>query len=98
MAENEKKVPVSEDAETKEVAKAGAKTAKAKEKKPSLFSRIGSWFRTTKAELKKIAWTPRKTLWKNTALVLVAMVVLAVVIGLLDVVFLAAIDGLSAIF
>ena len=96
MAENEKKVPA--ETETKEVAKAGAKTAKAKEKKPSLFSRIGSWFRTTKAELKKIAWTPRKTLWKNTALVLVAMVVLAAVIGLLDYVFSSAIVGLGLLF
>ncbi len=96
MAENEKKVPA--EAETKEVAKAGAKAAKVKEKKPSLFSKIGAWFRTTKAELKKIAWTPRKTLGKNTLVVLVSMVVLAAVIWLLDVTFLSAIDGLRAIF
>lgn len=95
MADNEKKV--SAETETKDVAKAGVKAAKAKEKKPSLLSRIGAWFRTTKAELKKIAWTPRKTLWKNTLLVLAAMVVLAVVIGLLDYVFSTAIVGLSLI-
>ncbi len=70
----------------------------AENEKKSLFSRIGSWFRTTKAELKKIAWTPRKMLWKNTALVLAAMVVLAAVIALLDIIFPKAIVGLSLLF
>ncbi len=97
MAENENKVPETAEAESKEVAKAGAKAAKAKEKKPSLLSRIGAWFRTTKAELKKIAWTPRKMLWKNTLLVFAAMIALAIVIGLLDAVFNEAFLGLSKI-
>ncbi|MBR2847973.1 MAG: preprotein translocase subunit SecE [Clostridia bacterium] len=68
-----------------------------KVKKPSFFSRTAAWFRTTKAELKKIAWTPRKVVLKNTALVLVAMVLLGAVISGLDALFKYVVYGLSMI-
>ena len=97
MAENENKTPETVEAKEAKVAKAEKKPEKAKDKKPSVFARIGAWFRTTKAELKKIVWTPRKTVLKNTALVLVAMILLGAVIGLLDAAFLSAIEGLSQI-
>ncbi len=93
MADIEKKA--SEDAAEKEPKKEDAKPKK--DKKPSLGSRIVAWFRTTKAELKKIVWPPRKTVLRNTALVLVVMVVLAAVLGLLDYVFSSAVVGLSYI-
>ena len=65
MAENEKKVPETAEVSEKET-KAVKKEAKSKkDKKPS---RVIAWFRTTKAELKKISWTPKKTLIKNTAI------------------------------
>ena len=56
MAENEKKVPETAEVADKET-KAVKKDVKTKkEKKPS---RIIAWLRTTKAEMKKIAWTPK---------------------------------------
>jgi preprotein translocase SecE subunit len=95
MAENEKKVPETAEVSEKET-KAVKKEAKSKkDKKPS---RVIAWFRTTKAELKKISWTPKKTLIKNTIIALGGMAALGVVIALLDFVFNRAIAALSIIF
>lgn len=95
MAENEKKVPETAVVSEKET-KAVKKDAKSKkDKKPS---RVIAWFRTTKAELKKISWTPKKTLIKNTTIALVGMIALGAVIALLDYVFNTAIGALSLIF
>lgn len=95
MAENEKKVPETAEVSEKET-KAVKKEAKSKkDKKPS---RVIAWFRTTKAELKKISWTSKKTLLKNTTIALVGMVALGAVIALLDYVFNTAIGALSLIF
>lgn len=95
MAENEKKVPETAEVSEKET-KAVKKEAKSKkDKKPS---RVIAWFRTTKAELKKISWTSKKTLLKNTTIALVGMIALGAVIALLDYVFNTAIGALSLIF
>ena len=95
MAENEKKVPETAVVSEKET-KAVKKDAKSKkDKKPS---RVIAWFRTTKAELKKISWTPKKTLIKNTTIALVGMIALGAVIALLNYVFNTAIGALSLIF
>ena len=95
MAENEKKVPETAEVSEKET-KAVKKEAKSKkDKKPS---RVIAWCRTTKAELKKISWTPKKTLVKNTIIALGGMAALGVVIALLDFVFNRAIAALSIIF
>lgn len=98
MAENEKKTTEVADAESAKAVKADKKTpAKAKNSKPSLGSRIAAWCKATKAELKKIVWTPRDVVVKNTVLVLVCAVVASIVIGLLDYAFSSAIVGLSHI-
>ena len=95
MAENEKKVPETAEA-SKEEAKVVKKDAKSKkDKKPS---RVIAWFRTTKAELKKISWTPKKTVIKNTVIALSGMVGLGAVIAILDFLFTRAIGALSIIF
>jgi len=103
MAENEKKVQeaAAEEKETKAVTKAKEdKPAKAKAKsdKPSVFARMAAWCRSTKAELKKVVWTPRKAVVRNTGLTLAAVAVFAMGIGLLDYIFSAVINGLSRIF
>ena len=97
MAENENKTPETVEAKEEKVAKADKKAVAVKEKKPSVISRAAGWLRTTKAELKKIVWTPRKTVLKNTALVLVAMVLLGAVISGLDALFKYVVYGLSMI-
>ena len=57
-----------------------AKDKAAKNKKPNIFKRIGNYFREVFIEIKKIVWpTPKKT-FKNTGIVLLAMLVAGVVI------------------
>ena len=95
MAENEKKVSEAAEVSANET-KAVKKEAKSKkDKKPS---RVIAWFRTTKAEMKKISWTPKKTLIKNTTIALVGMAVLGLGIAILDVIFNRAIAALEIIF
>ena len=95
MAENEKKVPETAEVSEKETKAVKTEAKSKKDKKPS---RVIAWFRTTKAELKKISWTPKKTLIKNTIIALGGMAALGVVIALLDFVFNRAIAALSIIF
>ena len=52
-----------------------------KEKKPN---RIAKFFRDYKSELKKITWTPFKSVKSNTALVIGLVVALSLVIAVLD--------------
>ncbi|MBS6546150.1 MAG: preprotein translocase subunit SecE [Butyricicoccus pullicaecorum] len=76
MAEQEKNVPAEKKAE---------KPAKAK--KPSIFVRIGKWFRELKGECKKIVWPTRQQTTNNTAVVLATCLIIGVFIWVLDAVF-----------
>ena len=76
MAEQEKNTPAEKKAE---------KPAKAK--KPSLFARIGKWFRELKGECKKIVWPTRQQTTNNTAVVLATCLIIGVFIWVLDAVF-----------
>lgn len=87
MAENEKK----------ELAKAEKKAAKAKSDKPSIWKRIGDWFKGLKAECKKITWTKWKEVKSSTWIVLVCVIIFAIVIGVLDFAFNGAIGGLNGL-
>lgn len=87
MAENEKTPAKTEKNETKAP----------KENKPSFFSRVGAWFRSLKAECKKISWASPKLVKQNTLLVVVCVAIVGVVIGLLDYGFSQTIVGLSRI-
>jgi len=100
MAENEKNTAeVVETASAEKEVKAAKKSdAKPKKDKPSIGSRIVGWFRTTKAELKKIVWTPKKLLIRNTVLTVVVIAITGAVIGLLDAVFSISIAALGQIF
>ena len=55
--------------------------ANEKVKKPN---RIAKFFRDYKSELKKITWSPFKSVKANTILVIVLVVVLSLAIALLD--------------
>ena len=63
-------------------------------KKPSLFSRIGHFFRSYKSETKKIVWCPWKQVRKNSMVVLVIVVACAAVICALDFGFSWSLKGL----
>lgn len=87
MAENEKK----------ELAKAEKKAPKVKSDKPSIWKRIGAWFKGLRSECKKISWTNWKTVKSSTLIVLVCVIIFAIVIGVLDFAFNGAIAGLNGL-
>lgn len=58
-----------------------------KAKKPSIFARIGKWFRELKAEIRKIVWPTRAQTINNTLVVIAAILVVGVFIWILDAVF-----------
>ena len=85
MAENEKKT-----------APEAAKEAKpAKADKPSLWSRLTAWFRSVKSEAKKVAWASWKSVRSNSTIVIIAVVIIAAAIGIIDFLFQNAIFGLG---
>ncbi len=60
---------------------------KENENKPKLTSRIGTYFRGVKSELKKVNWPTRKELTNYTIVVLVTVFVMTIVIWGLDFAF-----------
>ena len=55
-----------------------------KEKKPGIFKRIAQFFRNYKSEVRKITWSSKQDVIKNTAVCLVVLVAAAALIFLLD--------------
>ena len=59
-----------------------------KEKNPNIFvrifKRIAKFFKDVVGEMKKVSWTPKSELAKNTRLVLVTIVAFGVAIALVD--------------
>ena len=53
-------------------------------KKPSIWSRMGKFFRDCKSEFKKLVWPTKQQLLKNSALVLVSIVVVGISLALVD--------------
>ena len=68
---------------------------KAKSDKPSVFKRIGTWFKSLRSEAKKVSWASVASVRKNTLVVVVCVLVIAVVLGVLDITLTKAIGGLS---
>ena len=83
MAEKDTVKEVSES--VKETAK--KEVSKAKAKKPSIFSRIGAWFKSCKSEMKKVVWASWSSVKSNTLMVLICIIVVSAVIGLVDYLF-----------
>ena len=52
--------------------------------KPGFVSRVVRFLKEVRSELRKVAWPNRKELTSYTALVLVAVAVVAVYIGVID--------------
>ena len=70
---------------------------KVKEKKPSLFSKLGSWFKSLRSEAKKVSWASAASVRKNTLIVIVCVVILSAIIGALDILLTNTISALSNI-
>jgi preprotein translocase subunit SecE len=60
---------------------------KPKKEKVKLGERIKKFFRDYKSEMKKVVWPTRSQLIKNTSVVLFAVIFMAVIIGVLDLLF-----------
>ncbi len=90
MAENEKKTELEKAPE-----KAAAKAAKAKSDKPSIWARMAAWFKSVKAECKKISWASWKSVKANTLVVLVCVIIFAIILGVLDFCFSNAVSALG---
>lgn len=80
------------DTEKKTAAEKKAAAPK-KDKKPGKFSAAvknsGKFFRDVKSEIKKIVWPAPKSVFKNTGVVLVAIIISGIFIFGLDSIFLA---------
>ena len=77
MSENNKDLTTSQ--KTEKVVK--------KEQKPGFLKRVAKWFHELKVEAKKVVWPNKKTVIKNTVVVIVALIVLCALVTVLDVVF-----------
>lgn len=51
------------------------------------MSKIGQFFRESKAELKKVVWPSRDDVVSSIKVVIISTIVVAVILGLLDFVF-----------
>ena len=83
------------DLENKKANNPETKNVKKKSDKPSLWSRIKSWMRSIKSEVKKISWSPWSEVKKNTFVVVVVIAVCAIALAIVDYVFLQGITALG---
>ena len=63
------------------------KPAKKKSNKPSIFARIKKFFKDLFSEMKKVSWSPWKSVKTNTFVVAIAVVSMGAAIGILDYLF-----------
>ena len=66
--------------------------------KPGFFKRVGKWFREMKSELKKVVWPSRKTVIRNTLVVILVVLVIGVLIWVFDWLAAAVIRALINLF
>ena len=92
MADIEKNEKTEETAPAKADKKPAEKNEK---KKPSIFARMGKFFREYKSELKKVVWATKEQTLNNFVLVLVSVVITGVCVGVLDLVFNSGITALG---
>ena len=86
------------DLENKKANNPETKNVKKKSDKPSFGSRIASFARSIKSEVKKISWSPWTDVRKNTFVVVVVIAVCAVALAIVDYVFLQGITALGKLF
>ena len=93
----EEKKPKIEEAEEKESKSkvAAAKPAKPVNKKPPLMKRFKGFLRDYKSELKKIVWPGREQVIKNTGIVVTVIIIVAIIVGLLDLGFVSGMQALG---
>ena len=99
MSENEKMEQGQGSASASEKADKAKKDKKPeKQKKPSIFARIGKWFKDMKGELKKVQWPTRKQTINNTVIVIVCCIIVGICIWVFDALAGAVITALLDLF
>ena len=82
---------VSTDVSAHDVKVKSSKKSKNAVKKENIFKRIWKKFvklcKDTSSEMKKVVWTPKNELIKNTKLVMVTVIAIGVVIAIFDTAF-----------
>ena len=58
------------------------------------MSKIGQFFRESKAELKKVVWPSRQDVVSSVLVVIISTIIMAVILGLLDFAFTEAFRAL----
>lgn len=97
MAEEIKKDSAQAAPEKKETKKTEAKKAK-KTSKPTIFKKIGNFFKEYRSEMKKVVWYPKDRVLHDTGIVVAALAVCGVMIGILDMLFsFVLVDGVKAL-
>ena len=86
------------DLENKKANNPETKNVKKKSDKPSLWSRITSFARSIKSEVKKISWSPWTEVRKNTIVVVVVIAICVIALAIVDYVFLQGITALGKLF
>lgn len=92
---NDNEKPVKNPANDSEKGAKKVKAAKPKKPKKPLGERIKSFFRVYKSEIKKITWTPKEQVRKNSVLVFVVVLAAVVLFGVCDFVFSSGINALA---
>ncbi len=101
MADKEKKVKNTPDTPEKSDKKASKKKdnkpkkAKLSERIKASFQKFGSFLKNFKGDIKKIVWPDAKTVWKNTGVVLVCVLIVTVVIFGVDFVLTEILNGVK---
>ena len=67
-------------------------------KKENVFARIGRWFREMRSELKKVVWTSKSQLVKNTLTVIACSVAVGIFIWVFDLVASTLYNGILQLF
>ena len=94
MSENNKDLTTSQEVASKKTEK-----VQKKDQKPGFFKRVAKWFHELKVEAKKVVWPNKKTVTKNTVVVIIALVVywgnqdFLTILGEIDFTFLVGKNG-----
>jgi len=72
---------------SKNIVKAEKKEPAPGKEKMKLGAKIKKFFKDYRSEMKKIVWPTRSQVIKNTGVVLVAIIFIAAIVGILDLVF-----------
>ncbi len=81
---DEKKKESSKKSESSAKTDKKSSDKKPSEKKPSVFARMGKYFRECKSEIKKIVWPTPKATFRNMGIVLAVLIIVGLFIFALD--------------